>query len=114
MPESTPAVLQGTLEMMLLAVLSPAPLHGYAVARAIEQACGGTLSIEEGSLYPALKRLEKRGDLEGRWVTTPTGRRGRAFSLTRQGRDRLDDQAELWRKVRDAVDRVLEGALGAG
>ena len=108
MHPSTPTVMQGTLEMMLLAVLSPKPLHGYAVARALEQACGGTFRIEEGSLYPALKRLEKRGDLEGRWVTTPTGRRGRAFSLTRQGRDHLDDQAGLWRTVRDAVDRVLE------
>jgi transcriptional regulator len=107
----TPELLQGTLDVMILSVVAPRPLHGYAIARQIERASGGELAIEEGSLYPALHRLSKRGDLDADWGETDTGRRARFYTLSRQGHKRLAEQASLWQRVSAAVNNVL-GANG--
>jgi transcriptional regulator len=103
----TPELLQGTLDVMILSVLRTGPLHGYAIARQIERASGGELAIEEGSLYPALHRLSKRGDLDADWGVTDTGRRARFYTLSRQGQKRLTEQTSLWARVSQAVNRVI-------
>ena len=103
-----PALLQGTLDVMVLSALRFRPLHGYAVARQIERASGRLLAIEEGSLYPALKRLTKRGDLTGETRLSPENRRMTIYRLTPQGRRRLKDQVALWRTLAAAVTRVIE------
>lgn len=107
MPSPTPELLQGTLDVMILSVLRTGPLHGYAIARQIERSSDGQLRIEEGSLYPALKRLSARADLDGNWVTTGTGRRARSYTLTRQGQRRLTEQTALWKRISAAVTAVL-------
>ncbi len=104
---SAPELLQGTLDVMILSILKESPLHGYAIARQIERASGGELTIEEGSLYPALHRLSKRGDLDADWGVTDTGRRARFYTLSRQGQRRFVEQASLWQRVSSAVNSVL-------
>src|SRR5688500_1121598 len=104
-----PELLQGTLEVMVLRTLERGPAHGYSVARAIERASGGNLAIEEGSLYPALHRLVRRGDLVGEWTITDQNRRARVYRLTPQGRSRLVEQMSMWERMSAAVSRVLEG-----
>ncbi|MDP1663318.1 MAG: PadR family transcriptional regulator [Phycisphaerales bacterium] len=107
MSSPTPELLQGTLDVMVLSVLKAGTLHGYAIARQIERASGGNLTIEEGSLYPALHRLSKRGDLDADWGKTETGRRARFYTLSRQGHKSLFEQASLWQRVSSAVSGVL-------
>jgi PadR family transcriptional regulator, regulatory protein PadR len=102
-----PDLLQGTLEVMVLRTLSRASNHGYGIARAIELASGKALAIEEGSLYPALYRLEKRGDLKSEWGTTESNRKAKFYSLTPRGRARLKEQVALWDRLSTAVSRVL-------
>ena len=109
---ATPELLQGTLEVMILRTLARAPAHGYAVARSIEQASGGVLAIEEGSLYPALYRLQRRGDLKSSWRTSDTGRRAKVYELTTRGRRQLAEQQDLWTRLSGAVSRVLAGDAG--
>jgi transcriptional regulator len=105
---STDHLLRGTLELLLLQALSRGALHGYAVARRIETATGDALSVEEGSLYPALHRLEARGFVSARWSTTDTGRRVRVYSLTKAGRARLLQQKQHWARFARAVGRMVE------
>ena len=100
-------LLQGTLEVMILKTLSRAPAHGYGIARAIEAASGGVLTIEEGSLYPALYRMARRGDLKSTWAVTDTGRRAKFYDLTTRGRKQLTEQERLWDRLSSAVSRVL-------
>jgi PadR family transcriptional regulator, regulatory protein PadR len=104
-----PDLLQGTLEVMVLRTLSRGSNHGYGIARAIELASGKALAIEEGSLYPALYRLEKRGDLTSEWGTTDANRKAKFYSLTPRGRARLKEQVALWDRLSTAVSRVLSG-----
>lgn len=104
-----PELLQGTLEVMILRTIARAPAHGYAIARSIELASGGVLSIEEGSLYPALYRMARRGDLKSSWATTDTGRRAKVYELTARGRKQLAEQERLWERLSGAVTRVLAG-----
>jgi PadR family transcriptional regulator PadR len=106
---SQPELLQGTLEVMVLKTLARAPAHGYAIARHIESASGGVLTIEEGSLYPALYRLARRGDVKSSWRTTDTGRRAKVYELTARGRKQLAEQERLWDRLSGAVTRVLAG-----
>jgi PadR family transcriptional regulator, regulatory protein PadR len=104
-----PDLLQGTLEVMVLRTLSRGSNHGYGIARAIELASGKALAIEEGSLYPALYRLEKRGDLTSEWGTTDANRKAKFYSLTPRGRARLKEQVAMWDRLSTAVSRVLSG-----
>ncbi|MEZ5319281.1 MAG: PadR family transcriptional regulator [Vicinamibacterales bacterium] len=109
MTRGTPdPLLRGTLELLLLQALNAEPRHGYAIARHIEQATGDALRVEEGSLYPALHRLEDRGLVGARWSTTDGGRRVRVYSLTKAGRARLADQKRGWTAFARAVDRMVK------
>lgn len=104
-------MVQGTLSLMILRMLSRSPGHGYGIARAIEAASGGKLTVEEGSLYPALHKLEKRGDISAAWEKSDTGRRVRMYTITPAGKARLKEQTSRWKDVAKAVDAVLAGAL---
>jgi PadR family transcriptional regulator, regulatory protein PadR len=112
--QPSPAVLQGTLEMMIMTVLRDGERHGYGLAREIERRSGGVISVEEGSLYPALKRMSKRGDVQGEWRLNETGRRARFYRLTASGRRQLAAQTGLWVRFSGAVNAVLGEAGGPG
>ena len=95
--------------MLVLKVLSRrAPLHGYAIMTAIEGISGEVLRIEEGSLYPALHRLEEAGLIRASWITKDSGRRARIYELTSRGRKQLVSEEARWTAVADAVQRVLK------
>ena len=95
--------LHGTLDMLVLKALQRGPLHGYAIALRLEQLSEDVLQVEEGSLYPALYRMEKRGWLESEWATTDTGRRARFYKLTRAGRTQLAAESASWTRLATAV-----------
>jgi len=100
-------LLQGTLGMLILKALAAQDLHGYGIARWIEEVSKQSLSIEEGSLYPGLRRLEDRGWVESEWTLSDTGRRVRVYSLTRQGRSQLKDEASIWLEFAKGITLVL-------
>src|SRR5215216_2975289 len=100
-------LLQGTLDLLILKTLSWGPAHGYAVARWIEQLTGSVLQIGEGSLYPALHRLEERGAVQSEWQLSENGRRARFYRLTPQGRQQLRTDAASWGEFVKAVAKVL-------
>jgi transcriptional regulator len=102
-------MIQGTLDLMILQVLSAAPLHGWGVAQRIEALSGETLAVPQGSLYPALRRLE-RGWIRARWGRSENNRRARFYALTRAGGKRLVSEREAWGRLAAAVGAVLEGA----
>lgn len=101
-------LLQGTLDVLLLKAISRGPLHGYAVVRWIEQAAQEELRIEEGALYPALHRLERRGWIEAEWGISENKRKAKFYRLTDQGRRALDTETETWQRYAMAVGRVLQ------
>jgi|SRR5436190_16770204 len=101
--------LHGTLDMLVLKVLDDGPMHGYAIATRLERLSKDVLSVEEGSLYPALYRMERRGWLASSWAVTETGRRARFYKLTRTGRAQLDAEQASWLRLTAAVADVLNG-----
>jgi transcriptional regulator len=103
------ALLHGTLDALVLKTLSRGPLHGYAVARWIEERSKDTLQIEEGSLYPALYRMEARGLLSSAWGTSELGRRAKFYALTAKGRAQLARETKAWKAFASAVSEVLVG-----
>ena len=103
-------LLQGTLDMMVLKAVSWGPVHGYGVARWIEQVTDDALSIEEGSLYPALHRLEERGWIEAEWGVSENNRRARFYRLTGKGRRELRAMTSNWGRLIEAVGKVLQAA----
>lgn len=107
-----PDSLQGSLDLLLLKILSKRPgLHGYALMLAINEISDEVLRVEEGSIYPALHRLEIDGHISASWTTKPeTGRRVRIYKLTRQGQAQLDAEAARWQAVTSAVSRILKMA----
>jgi transcriptional regulator len=100
--------LHGTLDMLVLKTLQHGALHGYAIAVRLQQLSDEVLRVEEGSLYPALYRMEKRGWLESEWRMTDTGRRARFYTLTKIGRAQLEAEATSWNRLAGAVARVME------
>ena len=101
-------LLRGTLDMLVLQILSEEPRHGYAIGRRIRELTDGVLSIEQGSLYPALYRLEKAGLLRSRWSRSPESRRrARIYELTAAGRQRLGRDARGWSAFVHAISRVV-------
>ena len=99
--------LHGTLDMLVLKVLAPGAMHGYAIAVRLQQLSKDVLQVEEGSLYPALYRMEQRGWLSSTWAPTDTGRRARFYKLTRTGRAQLEAETESWARLTGAVERIL-------
>ena len=103
-----PDSLQGSLDLLVLKILSRRPrLHGYAIMSAIKDSSGDVLSAEEGSLYPALHRMEEAGWLRSEWITKDTGRRARLYELTAAGKKQLTAEESRWQAVTSAVNRVL-------
>ena len=103
--------LQGSLPLLVLKILARrAPLHGYGLTLQIERMSEEVLRVEEGSLYPALHRMEEEGWIKARWVTTAHKRRARLYELTAPGRKRLAQEEARWREVTSAVDHVLKHA----
>ena len=106
-PESE--VPYGTLDLMVLKTLAVmGPLHGYGIARRIEQVTGGGLSLNQGTIYPALLRLEQKGWIKSAWGTSDNNRRARFYSITAAGRRQLAAEAELWTRTVSMVNRLLE------
>jgi PadR family transcriptional regulator PadR len=99
--------LHGTLDMLVLKTLQNGRLHGYAIALRLEQLSNEVLKVEEGSLYPALYRMEARGWLSSEWGLTETSRRARFYNLTREGRAQFDAESESWTRLTTAVQNVL-------
>lgn len=104
---------QGTLDLLLLKTLAVDPLHGYAIAQRLGQVSRGVIQIPEGSLYPALHRLENRGLLAADWKQTETGRDAKFYRLTRKGRRQLDLETASWQRLIEAVGLIL-GLADAG
>ena len=100
-------LLQGTLDVLILKTLSWGPRHGYAIARWIRDTTDDVLRIEEGALYPALHRMEKRGWIEAEWGLSENNRRAKYYQLTAQGRRQLGAEATSWSRYSEAVAKVL-------
>jgi PadR family transcriptional regulator, regulatory protein PadR len=101
--------LHGMLDMLVLKTLDDRPLHGYAIALRLERLSNDVLSVEEGSLYPALYRMESRGWLASTWGVTENGRRARFYRLTKAGRGQLAAETESWSRLTAAVKSVMAG-----
>ena len=108
MPDNKSDVLQGTLDLMILKTLeSMGPLHGYGIARRIEQVSSDTLSLNQGTIYPALLRLEQRKWIKAEWGTSDTGRRAKFYALTRTGRKQIAAEEENWSRIVATMARFL-------
>src|ERR1700741_376362 len=103
-------LLQGTLDMLILKVVALGPIHGYGISVRVRQISKDVLQIQQGSLYPALHRLERRGWVKARWGTSENNRRAKYYELTRSGRKQLEAEKDAWRKLTTAVAQVLETA----
>ena len=106
-PKAPNALLHGTLDALILKTLTHGPLHGYAVARWIEDTSGEAVIVEEGSLYPALYRLERRGWVAAEWGTSELGRRAKLYRLTEVGRKQLAAEMAIWKRFAAGVSKVL-------
>jgi transcriptional regulator len=108
MPPHTQAdALRGTIDMLVLKTLTPGPMHGWGIGERIQQVTSGVLDVNQGSLYPALQRLEHRGVIRSKWGVSENGRRARYYSLTTAGRRALGAETESWRRFSAAVETVL-------
>src|SRR5215467_6077636 len=103
-------LVQGTLDMLILKTLSRGPMHGFGIARSIQQISDEVLRVEEGSLYPALHRLELDGLVDAEWGQSDNNRRAKYYRLTARGRKALAAEAENWRRLAQAIARVMETA----
>jgi|SRR5215472_4820134 len=102
--------LKGTLDMLILKVVGLGPIHGYAISQRIQQISRDLFQVQQGSLYPALHRLEDRGWLAAEWRQTETGRDAKFYTLTRKGRKQLEAEVRNWEQVTDAVALILRTA----
>lgn len=100
-------VLRGTLDLLVLRTLTLAPLHGWGISQRIQQLSQEVLDVNQGSLYPALQRLEQRGWIESEWRTTENNRRAKYYALTAAGKRALGDEIASWRRYVDAVELIL-------
>jgi PadR family transcriptional regulator len=99
---------QGTLDLLILKAVALEPQHGWAISERLHQISSATLHIRQGSLYPALHRLERRGWIKARWGTSDNNRRAKYYELTRKGRAQLETETDAWRKLSAAVAQVLD------
>ena len=108
MPEDRFALPQGTLDLLILKAVALEPQHGWAISERLRQVSSATLQIRQGSLYPALHRLERRGWIKARWGVSDNNRRAKYYELTRRGRAQLERETVAWRRLSAAVAQVLE------
>ena len=107
MPDNSVALLQGSLDLLVLKTLSWQPMHGFGIARWIQRLTEDALQVEEGSLYPALYRLENRGLIKAEWALTENNRRAKYYRLTATGRRQLVDETRTWQRFTSAIGKVL-------
>lgn len=110
MPSRSIDLPQGTLDLLILRTLSLEPLHGWAVSERIQQISSDVLRVQQGSLYPALHRLERRGWIKARWGTSENNRKAKFYELTKAGRRELEIEKDAWQKLTLAVSQILETA----
>ena len=103
-----PDLMQGTLDLLLLKIIALEPLHGWAISQRLLQVSDDELQVSDGSLYPALHKLELAGWITSEWKTSELGRRAKFYSLTRSGRRHLEQESEHWRRVSSAITRVVQ------
>lgn len=108
MTESRIDLPQGTLDLLILKTVALEPMHGWAISERIQQISSKVLQVQQGSLYPALHRLERRGWIKARWGSSENNRRAKYYELTRAGRKQLDTEQDSWRKLTTAVAQILE------
>jgi len=112
MSEETRAdLLQGTLDLLILKALAHGPMHGWGIAQRLAQMSSEALQVQQGSLYPAVHRLERQGWVRSRWGVSENNRRARFYELTRAGQRRLGDETDTWKRFAAAVARVLEAPV---
>jgi PadR family transcriptional regulator PadR len=102
-----PDLVQGTLDLLLLKILALEPMHGWAIGQRLKQISGQTLQVSDGSLYPALHKLEQQGWITARWKKTEHGRRAKFYSLGRAGREQLEREAENWDRLSSAISHIV-------
>lgn len=110
MTDSKSDLLQGTLDVLILKTLSPAPMHGWGISQRIQQVSEDVLQVNQGSLYPALYRLENQGWIRAEWGISENNRKAKFYELTRAGRRQLTQETESWERFSAAVARVLQTA----
>jgi len=103
-------LLQGTLDLLILKTLTREPLHGWGIAKRVLELSGDVLSVQQGSLYPALHRLEQQGWIKAAWKDTDLGRSAKFYTLTRDGRQQLERELESWKRLSSAVGLLLKNA----
>ena len=103
-------LLKGTLDMLILKTLTVQPMHGYTIAQHIERLSAGVFAVEQGSLYPALERLQQQGWVTSEWGESPTGRRARYYTITAAGRAQLGERVSSFDRVLAAIERVMRPA----
>jgi len=108
MADETLDLPQGTLDLLILKTVALEPQHGWAISERLHQISSASLHIKQGSLYPALHRLERRGWIKARWGTSDNNRRAKYYELTKKGRARLDAETSAWRKLTAAIGQVLD------
>jgi PadR family transcriptional regulator PadR len=100
--------LQGRLDMLILKTLALEPMHGWGVSQRIQQISSGVLNVNQGSLYPALYRLEDQGWIESEWGSSDNNRQAKYYKLTRAGRKQLDEETANWQRLSEAIEQVLQ------
>jgi len=106
-------LVQGTLDLLILKTISLAPKHGWAIAKRIQQVSREALQVQQGSLYPALHRLEQQAWIKAEWRTTEAGRMAKFYSLTKAGRTQLEKELESWTRLSGAINLVIQGGRDA-
>jgi len=101
-------MMQGTLDLLLLKILALEPMNGFAISLRLKQVSGDVLQVSDGSLYPALHKMENEGWIEAEWKITENSRRAKFYSLTRIGRRKLEHETSQWRRVSEAITRVVQ------
>jgi len=110
MPSEKTDLLQGTLDMLILKIAALGPIHGYAISQRMQQISRDVLQVQQGSLYPALHRLENRGWLRAEWHASESGRDAKFYSLTRAGRKQLETETAQWERMAEAIRLILRTA----
>ena len=110
MPQEKTELLKGTLDMLILKIVAAGPIHGYAISQRIQQISKDFFQVPQGSLYPALHRLEEQDWLDAQWKDTSTGREAKFYTLTRKGRKQLETEVLNWGQLTDAVSLILRTA----